>query len=88
MNYKRLNISLPETLADDLDIAAGKAYKTRSEFIKDLILYHFAKEGGLHTRGRDIEELAENVPAGDLRQVIQNMQDAEDAVDSPSIPNV
>ena len=44
MQYQTLNISLPKDLVKKTDKAAESEYKTRSEFIKDLLVNYFRQK--------------------------------------------
>lgn len=85
MDYKRMQISLPAKVADELDIAAGNAYKTRSEFLKDLVLYHLGSNHQLTVRGSDIERMAEKSPDKDRRQIVEEIEGSNSAFDAPEV---
>lgn len=59
--YTRFQISLPEELAEKLDREAGKVFKARSAFLKDLIIDYKPKACCCKQRGSDLEVLADKL---------------------------
>lgn len=74
MSSKTINISLPEELVEKIDKAAKSEYASRSDFIRESIVWRFKRSSSDRGATADFRTISpEGVPASEVLSAIQSL---------------